>query len=546
MKKLCLLLAFVLCFAIISPLTACKKEEKLVLNVYNCEEYIAEGEDFDMIEEFEKYYYETHHHKHVTVNYSTYGTNENMYNELKLTKNKKKGTYSYDLVCPSDYMLMKMITENMLEEYDLDEKGEYKYIPNYNENVSPYIKKLFNDNGWNKYGVCYMWGTMGYVYNPEKVAHEDMKSWTGILKDEYKMKSTIKDSARDTYILAQGIAFKEKLDSLNKNAENYNASLTSIFNDTSEFAMSESEKVLREVKEIVYGFEVDSGKGDMASGKIWINFAWSGDAVYAIDEAEKYGTELYYSVPEEGSNVWFDGWVMPKGANKELAQEFLNFINKPENTVKNMNYIGYTPSLAGKVMFENAIKWYGLWVLDENADGKILLNGKNYDKVYFGDLDEEKRLALKNLDGTYTLNIPEYNDDDEVIGVSSEIIDVYAHDVDYFFGDIFDEYKIDGKTVIYTDTVGRQLSTQYPDGETVNRCIIMKEFTKAENNDLNNMWSSVKIGYMSPLAMILILVAVAILIIALIAVNKLIKSGKFGYGKTRKNLKLISKEEIKN
>lgn len=544
MKKICLLLAFVLCFAIISPLTACKKEEKLVLNVYNCEEYIAEGEDFDMIEEFEKYYYETHH-KHVTVNYSTYGTNENMYNELKLTKNKKKGTYSYDLVCPSDYMLMKMITENMLEEYDLDEKGEYKYIPNYNENVSPYIKKLFNDNSWNKYGVCYMWGTMGYVYNPEKVAHEDMKSWTGILKDEYKMKSTIKDSARDTYILAQGIAFKEKLDSLNKNAENYNASLTSIFNDTSEFAMSESEKVLREVKEIVYGFEVDSGKGDMASGKIWINFAWSGDAVYAIDEAEKYGTELYYSVPEEGSNVWFDGWVMPKGANKELAQEFLNFINNPENTVKNMNYIGYTPSLAGKVMFENAINWYGLWVLDENADGKILLNGKNYNEVYFGDLDEEKRLALKNLDGTYTLNIPEYNDDDEVIGVSSEIIDVYAHDVDYFFGDISDEYKIDGKTVIYTDTVGRQLSTQYPDGETVNRCIIMKEFTKAENNDLNNMWSSVKIGYMSPLAMILILVAVAILIVAGVAVNKLIKSGKFGYGKTRKGLKLISKEEIK-
>lgn len=544
MKKVCLFIVFVLCFALISPLTACKKEEKLVLNVYNCEEYIAEGEDFDMIEEFEKYYYEKHH-KHVTVNYSTYGTNENMYNELKLTKNKKKGTYSYDLVCPSDYMLMKMITENMLEEYDLDSEGNYTNVSSYNDNVSPYIKKLFHDNGWDKYAVCYMWGTMGYVYNPEKVNHEDMTTWTGILKDEYKYKSTIKDSARDTYILAQGIAFKERLNSLNKNDENYNASLTNIFNDTSEFAMSESEKVLRKVKEIVYGFEVDSGKGDMASGKIWINFAWSGDAVYAIDEAEKYGTELYYSVPEEGSNVWFDGWVMPKGANKELAQEFLSFINQPENTVENMNYIGYTPSVAGDVMFENAIDWYGLWVLDENADGEISLNGKNYDEVYFGDLDEEKRLALKNSDETYTLNLPEYNDNDEVVGVSTETIEVYFHDVDYFFGNISDEYKVDGKAIIYTDTIGRQLSTQYPDGETVNRCIIMKEFTKTENNDLNNMWSSVKIGYMSPLAMILILVTVVILIVALVAVNKLIKSGKFGYGKTRKGLKLISKEEIK-
>lgn len=544
MKKLCLLLAFILCFAIISPLTACKKEEKLVLNVYNCEEYIAEGEDFDMIEEFEKYYYQKHK-KHVTVNYSTYGTNENMYNELKLTKNKKKGTYSYDLVCPSDYMLMKMIKENMLEEYDLDENGNYSNIPNYNDNVSPYIKKLFHDKGWDKYGVCYMWGTMGYVYNPEKVNSDDMKTWTGILKDEYKYKSTIKDSARDSYILAQGIAFKDKLNALDKNKEDYKDSLTSIFNDTSEFAMSESEKVLREVKKIVYGFEVDSGKGDMASGKIWINFAWSGDAVYAIDEAEKYGTELCYSVPEEGSNVWFDGWVMPKGANKELAQEFLNFINQPENTVENMNYIGYTPSIAGDVMFKNAIDWYGLWILNENADGEISINGKSYDELYFGDLDEETKSSLKNSDGTYTLNIPEYNDDDEIISFSQETITVYSHDIDYFFGNISDEYKTDGKAIIYTDTIDRQLYTQYPDGETVNRCVIMKEFLKAENNDLNNMWSSVKIGYMSPLAMVLIILAVAVIIALFIVVNKLIKSGKFGYGKTRKDLKLISKEEIK-
>lgn len=545
MKKLCLLIVFVLCFAVISPLTACKKEEKLVLNVYNCEEYIAEGEDFDMIDEFEKYYYATHK-KHVTVNYSTYGTNENMYNELKLTKNKKSGTYSYDLVCPSDYMLMKMITENMLEEYDLDEDGNYVNIPNYNDNVSPYIKNLFQTNGWNKYGVCYMWGTMGYVYNPEKVAHEDMKSWTGILNDKYKMKSTIKDSARDTYILAQGIAYKEELDAFDKSATNYNELITNVFNDTSESALKRSEDVLRKVKEIVYGFEVDSGKSDMASGKIWINFAWSGDAVYAIDEAEKYGTELYYSVPEEGSNIWFDGWVMPKGANKELAQEFLNFVNDPQNTIENMNYIGYTPSVAGDELFENAIDWYGLYVLNEQEGGEISLGGKTYNEVYFGDLNEASKNALKNADGTYTLNIPEYDDNDEIIGFYTDNAEVYSYDVDYFFSNVSDEYKKDGKALIYTDTVGRQFSTQYPDGDTVNRCIIMKEFTKSENNDLNNMWSSVKIGYMSPLAMILILVAVALLIVTVIAVNKLIKSGKFGYGKTRKGLKLISKKEIKN
>lgn len=543
MKKISFLLIFILCFAVISPLTACSKDEKLVLNVYNCEEYIAEGEDFDMVSEFEKYYFNKYGKK-VTVNYSTYGTNENMYNELKLTKNKKNNTYSYDLVCPSDYMLLKMIKEDMLEEFDLNEDGSYKYIPEYENNVSDYIKNLFKQNDWYRYGVCYMWGTMGYVYNPEKVSHEDMKSWKGILNPAYKFKSTIKDSARDSYILAQGIAFEDELKALDKTSADYNKNLSKIFNDTSKDTLKKSEDVLRKVKESVYGFEVDSGKSDMASGKIWINFAWSGDAVYTLDEAENYGTELYYSVPEEGSNVWFDGWVMPKGANKALAQEFLDFLNTPENVIENMNYIGYTSAIAGDKLFDNAKDWYGLYVLVESSDGDLEFNGKTYSEEYFGDLDEATLNSFKNADGTYNLNIPEYNDDDEVISFSEETIEVYSHDVSYFFSNISEENKSEGKSIIYTDTIDRQLSTQYPDGETVERCIIMDYFTKEQNNDLNNMWSSVKIGYMSPVAMIIIVVVVVLLIAGYIVIDKLIKSGKFGYGKTRKNLKLISKKEI--
>lgn len=544
MKKISFLLIFILCFAVISPLTACSKDEKLVLNVYNCEEYIAEGEDFDMVSEFEKYYFNKYGKK-VTVNYSTYGTNENMYNELKLTKNKKDNTYSYDLVCPSDYMLLKMIKEDMLEEFDLNEDGSYKYIPEYENNVSDYIKNLFKQNDWYRYGVCYMWGTMGYVYNPEKVSHEDMKSWKGILNPAYKFKSTIKDSARDSYILAQGIAFEDELKALDKTSADYNKNLSKIFNDTSKDTLKKSEDVLRKVKESVYGFEVDSGKSDMASGKIWINFAWSGDAVYTLDEAENYGTELYYSVPEEGSNVWFDGWVMPKGANKALAQEFLDFLNTPENVIENMNYIGYTSAIAGDELFENAKDWYGLYVLVESSDGDLEFNGKTYSEEYFGDLDEATLNSFKNADGTYNLNIPEYDDDDEVISFSEETIEVYSHDVSYFFSNISEENKSEGKSIIYTDTIDRQLSTQYPDGETVERCIIMDYFTKEQNNDLNNMWSSVKIGYMSPVAMIIIVVVVVLLIAGYIVIDKLIKSGKFGYGKTRKNLKLISRTEIK-
>lgn len=116
---------------------------------------------------------------------------------------------------------------------------------------------------------------------------------------------------------------------------------------------------LNTLKNNIFGFEVDSGKNDMVTGKISINFAWSGDAVYAMDEAEPTeedpnGLELCYSVPEEGSNVWFDGWCIPRHAEqKDLAVEFINFLSMPENAIANMEYIGYTSAIAG----EDVLEW---------------------------------------------------------------------------------------------------------------------------------------------------------------------------------------------
>ena len=349
MKKIfSLILCGILCFAFL-PLSACKKDEGLTLNVYNWEDYIA-CEDYDMIAEFESWY-EEEYGEEVTVNYSTFGTNENMYNELKLTQ-KKNGDYSYDLVCPSEYMIQKMIKENMLESYETveDQNGdgfkEYVNIPNYTENVAPYIQNLFEKNSWDEYAVCFNWGTMGFTYNPEFVAFEDVESWSVVTKNEYANKITIKDSVRDSYVLALGYVNGDKLLELKENYDitsaEYNGEVHKLLNDFSNESIEKARVFLTETRKNLYGFEVDSGKQDMASGKLWINFAWSGDAVYAMDIAEEAGTNLEYVVPKEGSNIFFDGWVMPKGANKELAQAFLNFMYREDNAIENLDYICYS------------------------------------------------------------------------------------------------------------------------------------------------------------------------------------------------------------
>ncbi|HBK02573.1 MAG TPA: spermidine/putrescine ABC transporter substrate-binding protein, partial [Clostridiales bacterium] len=187
-----------------------------ILRVYNWEEYISESkedESIDIITQFEKYCKEVLN-RNVKVEYSTFGTNENMYNELNLSKkNTANGvTYSYDLVCPSEYMLLKMMREGMLERLDMSK------VPNYASNASPYIQNLFktlknegSDDSLYDYAACYMWGTMGYVYNPEIVSDEDAFHWNLLWKDKYKGLGTIKDSVRDSYILAVGYCLQDEL-----------------------------------------------------------------------------------------------------------------------------------------------------------------------------------------------------------------------------------------------------------------------------------------------------------------------------------------------
>ncbi|MBQ9081140.1 MAG: ABC transporter substrate-binding protein, partial [Clostridia bacterium] len=239
-----------------------------VLRVYNWEDYI----DPDMITAFEEEY-------DCIVEYSTFGTNENMYNELKINEG------SYDLVCPSDYMIMKMINEGMCQPFS----EEFKTSGAYAQNVSPYIQGIFEDNGWSDYAVGYMWGTMGFMYNPETVKPEDVSSWTVLEKEDYYKKSTLKNSVRDTYFYALACVYQDELTALAEDFENgeltadeYNAALSEIMNRTDAETVEKARTYLREIKKNVYGFEVDSGKKDMVTGKIDLNLCWSGDAAYGM------------------------------------------------------------------------------------------------------------------------------------------------------------------------------------------------------------------------------------------------------------------------
>ncbi len=437
------------------PLTACAEEgeSKPVLRIYNCEDYISDEEEndgegyysYDLITRFEEEY-------GVEIEYSTFGTNENMYNELSINPG------SYDLVCPSEYMIMKMIKNGMCEQFSSDflseKEGNYYY-----NGVSPFIKELFKENGWESYAACYMWGSMGFMYDPEMIGDNSIEYWTDLSNIAYDNKFTLKDSIRDSYFLAVAYSHHNELLALAQSYENgeltedeYSDNIQKIMNQTDAATVEKAKDTLLELKKNVYGFEIDSGKNDMVTGKIWINFCWSGDAAYSIQEAASENDKtLYFTIPKECTNIWFDGWVMPKGANTDLAEKFLNFISRPENAISNMNYIGYTSSIATK----EVVEW---------------------------------------LKGNYAL------DEDEIDG------DSVLFDLTYFFGE-------DSNATFYVtkdDSMG-VLKAQYPTKDVVTRSAIMQFFDDDANARINLLWEEVK-GAEVPLpAVIFIIVVIAVL-----------------------------------
>lgn len=316
---------------------SCSEDREHILKVYNWADYIDE----ELIGEFEQWYEQETGEK-VEVVYQTFDINETMLSKIEL------GHEDYDLACPSDYIIERMLSNDLL----LPIKRDFGDTPDYIGNVSPYIvDEVFSriEGGGknpNDYSVGYMWGTTGLLYNPKYVSDEEVKSWEVLRNPAYAGKILVKDAFRDVYT--------SLLISFNMEAiESGEKQIQTIGFDASPESIALVEEYLNSFKENVAGWEADFGKDQMTKELAWLNLSWSGDAQWAIDEASEIGVELDYSIPESGSTVWFDGWVIPKYArNVKAASYFINFMCKPENAVRNMDVIGYVSTIAGQEVLE--------------------------------------------------------------------------------------------------------------------------------------------------------------------------------------------------
>ena len=317
-------------------LFGCSNGRDNILKVYNWADYIDE----ELIGEFEQWYKEQTG-EDVTIIYQTFDINETMLSKIEL------GHEDYDVVCPSDYIIERMLANDLLIPIDKD----FGSTPNYLENVSPYIKNMFGQidgkgKNANDYSVGYMWGTVGLIYNPKYIPDEEVTDWDVLRNPAYKGKILMKDAFRDVYSSFLVALNRDAIDRGEKKIED-------IPFDVSDESIALVEEYLNIFRESVAGWEADFGKEQMTKELAWINLSWSGDAQWAIDEAAEIGMELKYAIPQTGSSVWFDGWVIPKYArNVKAARYFINFMCKPENAIRNMDMTGYVSAVGGEEVLD--------------------------------------------------------------------------------------------------------------------------------------------------------------------------------------------------
>lgn len=277
--------------------------------VYNWGEYI----DPDTIDMFEE---ETG----IKVVYDEYETNEIMYPKVE------SGAASYDVVCPSDYMISKMIANGMLAEVNFDN------IPNAKANIgAQYFEQSQGFDPENKYSIPYCWGTVGILYNTTMV-DEPITSWAQLWDEKYADNILMQDSVRDAFMVA------EKLNGFSMNTVNPDE-------------LETAKNSLIEQKPLVQAYVVDQVRDKMIGGEAAIGVIYSGEAIFT----QRENPDLEYVIPDEGTNVWIDSWVILKDApNKGNAEKFIDFMCRPEIALKNFEYITYsTPNEAAQKLIED-------------------------------------------------------------------------------------------------------------------------------------------------------------------------------------------------
>ena len=338
MKQIFTTIFALLAFAA-TTLTANAADREHTLKIYNWADYIDES----VLEDF-KVWYKEQTGEEVEIIYQLFDINEIMLAKIE------KGKEDFDVVCPSEYIIERMLRNDML----LPIEKNFPDSINYLKNISPYIIERFNKidghgKNANDYAVGYMWGTTGILYNTKYVTEEEASTWATLHNEKFSKKIFIKDAFRDVYsTILIYLRNKELLDGT--------TTLDKLMYDSSDESIAEVEAFLKKAKKLVAGWEADFGKEMMTKEKAYVNLSWSGDAVWAIEEANAVGVSLDYRVPKEGSNVWFDGWVIPKYAvNTKAASYFINYMCRSDIAIRNMDEIGYVSVVATPEVLESRI-----------------------------------------------------------------------------------------------------------------------------------------------------------------------------------------------
>ena len=279
------------------------------LYVYNWGEYIDE----DVISQFEE---ETG----ITVVYDLFETNEEMYPVIEA------GAVNYDVVCPSDYMIQKMRENDLLAELNFDN------IPNIDQIDPAYMEMSQAFDPENKYSVPYCWGTVGILYNTKLLDELGVPAptkWADLWDERLSGEILMQDSVRDAFMVAL------KKDGYSMNSE-------------SKDELEQAKQELIDQKPLVQAYVIDQVRDKMIGGEAAVGVIYSGEMLYIQDEVASLGLDydLEYVIPEEGTNLWLDSWVIPKNAkNKENAEKWIDFMCRPEIAKANFEYITYpTPN----------------------------------------------------------------------------------------------------------------------------------------------------------------------------------------------------------
>lgn len=482
------------------------------LVIYNWEDYIDTG----LLDEFEAYYRKVTG-RSLSITYSTFDTNETMLTQVM------RGETAVDVVCPSEYAIERLMRADLLadqkalvEEYSAIYPEAFTHLSNsetdgnINSTVLDKIGEIFGEMqvgdkvvDMRDYMVPYMWGTLGLLYNTRVISEDELEEygwgmlWNESNNPELENMILMKDSVRDSY--AAVVFYMEDNGLLPDGvSETYGKpfkelTANELINCTDKALLDAAEKLLTEQRERISGYEVDFGKDDMINEIVYLDLAWSGDALWAIEESEYYeDTDTYqlgYFVPEK-SNIWYDGWAILESSDSKLAaMMFIDYMCRPDSGARNIGYIGYTSAVdqetmkydydAAQALLDVEYLWYA------NAEEcKVYDDGKGkmifrYEWVkgeeYYLDLYGED---VKDVNEKMLIPLSLDTDEDGYYLLPDDMKDSYPLDKDYIVCP-------DSISLFYYDE-GR-----YP--EITENLGVMRDYGAA-NEDVVNMWQRAKAG----------------------------------------------------